>query len=693
MKKVLVFLAALMLGVSASADEGMWLLPMLRQMVGKDLKAAGCKLSPEDIYSINKSSLKDAIVQFGGGCTGEMISDEGLLVTNHHCGYSTIQGLSTDESNYLMNGYWAKSRDEELPCPGLTVTFLVSMEDVTEVLSHADNPAERGDALVKAVLESHPGCTAEVTSFYNQNIFYLIVYKTYTDVRFVGAPPATLGKFGGETDNWMWPRHTCDFSMFRIYAGQDNQPADYSPENVPYKPARSLKVSLKGVKENDFAMVMGYPGRTQRYQTAAELEHMIKNNRIKIDARTVRQEVMWDAMCEDPSTQLKYADKYASSANGWKKWQGEELAFENLNIIGREKEEALKAWIEADPARKEMYGDPIADIEARINSTEQSELAVTLISEAPYRIELVTNFVRTLGGFNDYINEGLDSTQALAKVRADMKDVYRDYVEALDRKEAVVLLEHYRNNAREEDYLGEDFRNLNIPAYVDTLFGGSLFTSYDKFVLASYEDFLSDPAAELYQNIVAVVFKHYDVLYGDDDAVARNKAARKHFAAALMEWEKGSAMYPDANFTMRLTYGHVLPYSPKDGLKYLHFTTAKGLLEKEDPTNPEFILPAGVKDLLVKGDYGRWADADGTLHTCFLTNNDITGGNSGSPVLNANGNLIGLAFDGNWESMSSDVMFEPELQRCICVDIRYVLWLVEKFGGATNIIDELTFVK
>ena len=684
-----------MLGVSASADEGMWLLPMLRQMVGKDLKAAGCKLSPEDIYSINKSSLKDAIVQFGGGCTGEMISDEGLLVTNHHCGYSTIQGLSTDESNYLMNGYWAKSRDEELPCPGLTVTFLVSMEDVTEVLSHADNPAERGDALVKAVLESHPGCTAEVTSFYNQNIFYLIVYKTYTDVRFVGAPPATLGKFGGETDNWMWPRHTCDFSMFRIYAGQDNQPADYSPENVPYKPARSLKVSLKGVKENDFAMVMGYPGRTQRYQTAAELEHMIKNNRIKIDARTVRQEVMWDAMCEDPSVQLKYADKYASSANGWKKWQGEELAFENLNIIGREKEkeEALKAWIEADPARKEMYGDPIADIEERINSTEQSELAVTLISEAPYRIELVTNFVRTLGGFNDYINEGLDSTQALARVRADMKDVYRDYVEALDRKEAVVLLEHYRNNAREEDYLGEDFRNLNIPAYVDTLFGGSLFTSYDKFVLASYEDFLSDPVAELYQNIVAVVFKHYDVLYGDDDAVARNKAARKHFAAALMEWEKGSAMYPDANFTMRLTYGHVLPYSPKDGLKYLHFTTAKGLLEKEDPTNPEFILPAGVKDLLVKGDYGRWADADGTLHTCFLTNNDITGGNSGSPVLDAKGNLIGLAFDGNWESMSSDVMFEPELQRCICVDIRYVLWLVEKFGGATNIIDELTFVK
>ena len=340
-----------------------------------------------------------------------------------------------------------------------------------------------------------------------------------------------------------------------------------------------------------------------------------------------------------------------------------------------------------------MYGDPIADIEERINSTELSELAVTLISEAPYRIELVTNFVRTLGGFNDYINEGLDSTQALARVRADMKDVYRDYVEALDRKEAVVLLEHYRNNAREEDYLGEDFRNLNIPAYVDTLFGGSLFTSYDKFVLASYEDFLSDPAAELYKNIVAVVFKHYDVLYGDDDAVARNKAARKHFAAALMEWEKGSAMYPDANFTMRLTYGHVLPYSPKDGLKYLHFTTAKGLLEKEDPNNPEFILPAGVKDLLVKGDYGRWADADGTLHTCFLTNNDITGGNSGSPVLDAKGNLIGLAFDGNWESMSSDVMFEPELQRCICVDIRYVLWLVEKFGGATNIIDEITFVK
>ena len=697
MKRILAILAGLAITVSAMADEGMWLLPLLKQLNGKDLKAAGCRLSPDEIYSINKTSLKDAIVHFGGGCTGEMISAQGLLVTNHHCGYSSIQGLSTDEHNYLMDGYWAKNYAEEIPCPGLTVTFLVSMEDVTDAI---ENKGAKAEDIEKAAQEANPGCRVTVTGFYNDNVHYLIVYRTYTDVRFVGAPPASMGKFGGETDNWMWPRHTCDFSMFRVYAGKDNLPAEYSADNVPYKPARSLKIATGGVKENDFAMVMGYPGRTQRYQTAAQLNNMIETNRIRIDARTVRQDIMWEAMCADPSVQLKYADKYAGSANGWKKWQGEELAFQNLNIIGREeqKEAALKAWIEASPERKALYGTPVEDIAAYVKANEADNRAITLLSEAPLRIELLGLAAGSFRLFSNGIPEGADTTALLLQAVDAMKDQYRDYVEPLDRKEAVALLDFYRKNAKPEDFLqgldGVDFTALDIPAYVQKLFDNSVFTSYEKAREAASKGlsaFADDPAVALYNSAVTVLMKYYQKAFFSNDE--KYDTARKHFAAALMEWQKGQAMYPDANSTMRLTYGKVLPYSPKDGLKYLHFTTAKGLLEKEDPNNPEFILPEGIKNLLLAGDYGRWADKDGTLHTCFLTNNDITGGNSGSPVLDAKGNLIGLAFDGNWESMSSDVMFEPDLQRCICVDIRYVLWLVEKYGGAHNIINELTFAK
>ena len=696
MRRILTLLAALAMTLTAAADEGMWLLPLLNQMNKKDLKEAGCKLSPAEIYSINKSSLKDAIVQFGGGCTGEMISDEGLLVTNHHCGYSSIQGLSTDEHNYLMDGFWALNRNMEIPVPGLSVTFLVSMEDVTAVMEKSQNKEETRADLVKKAEEVNPNCRVVVTSFYNENVYYLIVYKVYRDVRFVAAPPASMGKFGGETDNWMWPRQTCDFSMFRVYAGKDNQPAAYSADNVPYKPARSLKISLKGTPENSYAMIMGYPGRTQRYQTAAQLNEMIAGNRIAIDARTVRQDLMWEAMVADPSVQLKYANKYAGSANGWKKWQGEELAFKNLNIIGREeeKEAQLKAWIDADPIRKAKYGDPMKTIAEYEAATSAANRAVSLVSEAPYRIELEGFASALSSAYSRLMQQGADSTEALRRAKASIEGRYRDYVEPLDRKEAVALLEFYRERAKAEDYLqglGEDFATMDIPAYVQKLFDNSVFTSYEKLSGASYKQISNDPVMPLLNSVMAVVMKHYSALATVDEKPYNE--ARKNFAAALLEWQKGKAIYPDANSTMRLTYGHVLPYSPKDGLKYLHYTTLKGVIEKEDPTNPEFIVPSKVKELYLAGDYGRWADADGTLHTCFLTNNDITGGNSGSPVLDAKGNLIGLAFDGNWESMSSDVMFEPDLQRCICVDIRYVLWMVEKYGGATNLINELTFVK
>ena len=710
MKKFFAFVIGLTVAVSAFADEGMWLLPLIQKMNGKAMKEAGLKLSPKDIYNINGPSLKDAIVQFGGGCTGEVISSRGLVVTNHHCGYSSIQRLSTPEHNYLFDGYWAKNIGEELPVPGLTVTFLVSMKDVTADLAKIEKKLSKKNfgkqledameaekqKMIDAAKAENPNCDVEFQDFYDDNVLYLMVYKTYRDVRFVGAPPASMGKFGGETDNWMWPRHTCDFSMFRIYATQDGAPADYAESNVPLQSNNFLKVSVAGVQENDYAMIMGYPGRTQRYQTAAQLEEMIKTNRIRIDARTVRQDIMWEAMCADPDVRLKYANKYASSANGWKKWQGEELAFENLGIIAREKqkEAGLTNWIKQKPERMASYGRAIGDIEAYIENRRDDGHAMTLLTEAPYNIEIVTLCGGLTNNYGRALAAGTDSVTALNNAKKAIARQYRDYVPELDKKEAVALLDFYRKNAQKEDYPvipGYNFATMDIQAYVDKLFGESVFTSYQKVQGASASQIFADPAYSLFVAIMTPLMKYYGKMGTPDQKYLE---ARKSFTAALMEWKDGEPMYPDANFTMRLTYGNVLPYSPKDAVIYQYFTTTKGVLEKakEYADNPEFEIPDRQRTLLQNKDFGQWADKDGTLHTCFLTNNDITGGNSGSPVLNAKGELIGLAFDGNWESMSSDVMFEPDLQRCICVDIRYVLWTVEKMGGATNIINELSLV-
>ena len=713
-KMILTIAAALTLAVSASADEGMWLLPLLQKMNAQAMADLGCRLTPEQIYSINNSSLKDAIVHFGGGCTGEMISDKGLVITNHHCGYSNIQALSTPEHNYLEDGYWAMNLSEELPARGLSVTFLQSMTDVTDILDKAYQAALKqnkkaedkeeiaegarnaaADALAEKAEADNPHCTARVTSFYNGNVFYLIVYKTYTDIRFVGAPPASSGKFGGETDNWMWPRHTCDFSMFRVYAGRDNEPAAYSPDNVPYRPKKTLGVSLKGYEDGDFAMIMGYPGRTQRFQTAAQLKDMIANQRVAIDARTVRQDVMWDARMADPEVNLQYASKYASSSNGWKKWQGEELAFEKLNIIGREeqKEADFMQWVNAKKKRREAYGSAIQTIADAVASSSEANKAYNLLTESIYRIEVVGFAANFATAMSRAAAQGKEGEEAVANAIASISRVYKDYNEPLDRREGVALFKHYLANVKPEDKIAIDgLDESQVEPFVEYLFDNTAFTSEEKIreKIKSLDDVMQDPAFNLYRAIAQVAVQLTPAIEASSGAIAE---ANKAFTKGLMEWKAGEPSYPDANSTMRLTYGTVKSYSPKDGVLYKHYTTLKGVIEKENNDDYEFRVPARLHEIYVTKDYGPYANEKGELPACFLINCDITGGNSGSPVMDADGNLIGLAFDGNWESMSSDVMFEPELQRCICVDIRYVLLLLDKFGGAGYLLDEMNIVR
>ena len=715
MKKIVSIITALtVFAGSTFADEGMWLLPLLEKMNGKAMKEMGCELTPKQIYDINNTSLKDAIVQFGGGCTGEIVSSEGLLLTNHHCGYSNIQKLSSVEHDYLKDGYWAMNRNEELPCEGLTVTFLEYMQDITGILEKAEKKArkqfkdddekvlevisEKIDALVKEAEANNPHCNVEVQSFYNDNVYYLIVYKVYTDVRFVGAPPSSIGKFGADTDNWMWPRHTGDFSMFRVYADKDNNPADYSPENVPLKAKNHLKISLAGVQEGDYTMIMGYPGRTTRFQTSPELKSQIEQNDIRIAARTIRQDVMLEDMLADPKVKIQYASKYSGSSNGWKKWQGMKLAFDKLDIIGRAEQEeaAFSEWVNASKKRKEKYGTALQDLANGIEAGRDANNAFTKAFETVYKIEL-TNFALTLNMLaNRGIRSGQDTIEALKSAYEAIAGQYGDYSASTDRKVAKALLKHYRDIAEPANYLKnlpEDFADMNIDSFVDGLFNESVFTSAESLKAAIDEkgmDVLNDPAVKVGMSIYNECLQAQMLTMKSAQDLGK---ARQVYTAGLLEWKKGEPSYPDANFTMRYTYGKVGGYSPKDAVVYKHYTTLDGVMEKEDPDNWEFVVPEKLKELWKNKDYGQYGTAEGEMVTCFLSNNDITGGNSGSPIMNARGELIGLAFDGNWESMSSDVMFEPDLQRCINVDIRYVLFIVDKFGGAGWLIDEMDIVK
>ncbi len=700
MKKLLFAAVALILLAPVSkADEGMWLLPLLEKMNAEAMRNLGSRLTPEQIYSVNNSSIKDAVVQFGGGCTGEIISGKGLLVTNHHCGYSSIQSLSSPEHNYLEDGFFAKSGKEEIPVPGLSVKFLQSMTDVTPEAA----TQEGRDAIIRKAKEENPGCKAEVVSFFNGNAWYLVISKIYRDVRFVGAPPAASGKFGGDTDNWMWPRHTCDFSMFRVYAGPDNEPADYSEDNKPFTPKQFLNISLKGAEEGDFAMVMGYSGSTQRFQTAAQLQDMLETNDIRIDARTVRQEVIWNARMADEKVNLQYASKYASSSNGWKKWQGMRDAFAKLGILENEiiKEEAFTQWIQANPSRKALYGDAIPAIAAAVAKAAPSKKAYQLLNESLGTIEILSianNFYSSLRSLdNSNITPDSPNFKEMEKQVIDIAkktalEKYKDYDSNVDHDVTVAVLDFYKERVNAADAI--QFKGIlktDSRKFADELFGKSIFASEEKLNSKALTRKMieSDPAVLL---VKAVAEKASELREGVQTGSAEVKEPSKTFAAGLMEWRQGESFYPDANSTCRLSYGSVKGYEPKDGVHYKHYTTLKGVMEKEDPGNYEFRVPARLKEIYEAKDYGQYANADGELVTCFLTNLDITGGNSGSPVMDADGNLIGLAFDGNWEAMSSDVLFNPDLQRCICVDIRYVLLMMDKFAGAGYLLDEMNLV-
>jgi len=715
MKKIcLLILSALVFSMSpVRTDEGMWLLPLLEKLNSKKMAELGCKLTAKDIYNVNNSSLKDAIVQFGGGCTGEVVSKEGLLLTNHHCGYGSIQKLSTVEHDYLQNGYWAMNREQELPAQGLSVMFLESFSDVTkevnEAIGNAVTPEESQKAinniskiLTDKAVGDNKFIQARIASMYGGNAFYLIVTKTYTDIRFVGAPPSSIGKFGADTDNWMWPRHTGDFSMFRIYADKNNNPAPYSADNKPYSPKKFLTISLKGVEQKDFSMIIGYPGRTSRFMTSSEVKQTSEvSNAITIYARGIRQDVLLEDMIADPKIRLQYSSKYSGSSNSWKKSIGMNETFKKLKVQERRaaEEKEFIAWVNADKSRVEKYGSALETINKAIAGRADVLYLFRYLSETLSNIELATianSYIPVADAFIKGDNESAIKQAKALDARANA--FFVNYSASTDRKVAKALIKVFRDKVKKENL--PSFYNTidsqfsgNIDAYVDNMFDKSIFTSKEKIDMAlrsGNEENLKDPALTLARSIFELAPKLQVELMKANAPYAKGY---REYIAGQLEMKKGMAMYPDANSTMRLSYGQVLNYSPKDALLYEHITTLKGVMEKEDPNNWEFVVPAKLKELYQKKDYGQYAMKNGELPVAFLTNNDITGGNSGSPVLNAKGELLGLAFDGNWEAMSGDIIFEPSLQRTISVDIRYVLFIMDKFGGAGYLLNEMNIAK
>jgi len=707
-------LTAILFAPTSQAQEGMWLMHTLEEINEESMQNSGFRLDADDIYDINNASLKDAIIRLNGGsCTAEVISSQGLVLTNHHCAYGAIQGFSSPENDYLTDGFFALSKDQEMNIEGFEVSFLVRIDDITDrILANVTNEMsedERTQAIQTAQNEINTeyaegdvhGYQYEVKSFYYGNEFYMFIYNTYRDIRLVGAPPESVGKYGGDTDNWMWPRHTGDFSMLRIYADADNNPADYSESNVPYTPKRHLKISMDGVDQGDFTMVMGYPGSTDRFLSSWGIEQALAlYNPSVVDVRDLKLKTMKEHMDEDLGVRIQYAAKYAQTANYWKYYIGQSKGLKALNVQGQKEaiEARFSSWATSSPELEAEYGEALNLIEAYYVATDATAKADAYALEAGLIGSDITLFAvrfgRTAPGLFSGDADQISETKARLSGLCD--DFFKDYDMATDRDLFINLMTKYQTDIAPE----------NLPSFfanVDNKYKGSIeryaTKMYAKSFLVNEEsarNFIANPSEKALNKDLAVnaAMSILQTYFGSMESEAQAKYDRGYrlFVKGLREMQPNKAFYPDANSTMRCTYGPVGDYSPADAVQYDFVTTANGILQKMDNTDPEFVVPARLEELLKARDYGQYVDESGELVICFLHGTDITGGNSGSPVMNANGDLIGLAFDGNWEAMSGDIAFEPALQRTISVDIRYVLWIVDKFAGATNIIDELDLV-
>ena len=709
LKTILAIVVALGSGLAAKADEGMWLPSLISQRIA-DMQEKGFKLDADDIYSINQASLKDAVVLFGRGCTGELISAEGLLVTNHHCGYGQIQKHSSVEHDYLKDGFWAMSRSEELPNPGLTVSFLDRMEDVTGLIMKGYDPKmteeeraelvkKNSEALITDVTKDGNGLRATVEALYYGNQYFLFVYREYSDVRLVGAPPSSIGKFGGDTDNWMWPRHTGDFSMFRIYADKDNNPAAYSEENVPYKPKKFFRISTAGVQEGDFTFIYGFPGSTKEYIHSEGVRYIEEiGDPHKIALRTLRLEIMNRHQSQSQKVRIQYSSKNANVSNAWKKWQGEVKGIRKMKTVAvkQEYEKAFAQW-----AKGKEYEGLTDRIAALYKELEPYSYATDYYSETVRTVE-VANFAMSVARLFTKNGEEVEFDSSRAAALAE--SFYKDWYLPIDKESFVVVMDEYEKNVpvefKPEFYRSQMQKYENASAWAEDMFGTSIFVDENKvkgLTAADRDAVMSDPAVMFFNEFLkwysSDIQPHTTRLNRELDLAYRDYMRGQIDYAEAVDGPAGrEAFYPDANLTLRVAYGHIKGYSPSDGVYYTPSSTIKGIMEKDNPDIFDYNIPQRLRDIYATKDYGRWADASGEVPVCFIATNHTTGGNSGSPVINADGDLIGLNFDRVWEGTMSDIVFDPEICRNIALDVRYVLFTIEKIGGAGYLFDEMIFV-
>ncbi|MBK7129321.1 MAG: S46 family peptidase [Crocinitomicaceae bacterium] len=714
--KKLILIAFVFVAMAGRADEGMF-LPFTVKENYTDMQSLGLQLSHKQIYNAKKPSLKDAVVSLGGFCTAEIISPKGLLLTNHHCGYDAIAEASTPEHDYLTDGFWAMNYSEEIPVPGLTASIVVRIEDVTDkVLSQVhDDMDEDSRALAvrkisqqlsqEAVKGTH--YQAYVRDFFGGNEYYLFIVEVFEDIRLVGAPPSAIGKFGGDTDNWMWERQTGDFSMFRIYAGPDNKPAEFAMDNQPYVPKHHFPISIKGINEGDFSMVMGYPGSTNRYLTSHGVKMAIeKDQPSRVEVRGMKLDIMKEHMDKSDEVRLQYASTYAQVSNYWKYFIGQTEQLKKNNVYDKKLaiEKEFTNWVNQDEGRKEKYGNVISDMESSFAVLEKYVNLKVYFTEAIYSLGIGRFMLRHAKLYTLVTDANPDSKMISDEVEK-IKPYYDGFFAGFDFATEVHLMQRmfelYANKVSADqqpadlnEITGRTNEGFSWDTFVETASAGSVFTNRER-----YEAFIEKPTDEaftgdkLFKLTHALLINFRDLVYGNDASIAQAKLdkANRLFIAALREMYPDRKFYPNANSTLRLTYGTIQKYSAH-GKQYDYYTTIESMMAKEDPNNEEFIIPAKLKELYEKKDYGRYGQ-DGSLWINFISNNDITGGNSGSPVINGNGELIGCAFDGNWEAMSGDIAFEKDFQRTISCDIRYILFIIEKYAGATHLIDEMTIIE